>query len=309
MTRQRKQQPGQENPKPHAKAEGPKTHVKSFLLSERLTLIKVFEVGSGISLAIALYFLTTSHKTLAVWLLFIALSSGVSVIYLTWLPSLRRQRVKKQRRIRAIFVAIEACVLLACITLQALVGVKEDLGKSMPVTRELRGFLIPANEPSPPAPPSCFGEVPDSATAFYFGDSMSYTTGGDIKDIGVLMIGQEKVLSFESASGGVLLNAVVRDTDGKEVARITKNVFHTWSGSGYEAQAPDLHSILVLDNKDQAVLYVRYLNPKAIKVMGVFYSKAGKGVVINESGVTALAQRTTINGLCSGNGAGVFRVD
>jgi hypothetical protein len=141
----------------------------------------------------------------------------------------------------------------------------------------LRGFLIPANDPTPPNP--C-GEIPPNAVLLLFGNSAAYTTStaaGIIK-----LISGEDILSFERTSDGLYVNATVRNSDNRQVAKITRNVLRVEANDNYYRERPDQHSVVVLDPNDRIVLYVRYLNPSAIKILGIFHNPGHQSVIIED---------------------------
>jgi hypothetical protein len=153
-----------------------------------------------------------------------------------------------------------------------------------PEVRELRGLLVPAREPNPPL--RC-GNLPASAFLLNFGDSAVWTeTAKSAITLNAIRFAGENVLTFERTANGILVNATIRDEKGSVVATINKNVFRARSGSGYDAQSPDIHSILVLDDKDQVTLYVRYINSQAVKVLGIFHKLGRPPLVIDEGGIT-----------------------
>jgi len=161
-----------------------------------------------------------------------------------------------------------------------LTAISQATGQPKP--HPIRGLLIPANDPSPLSP----YPIPDLYKAIYFGDGVA-TVNPARNAFTLIKIAGEDVLSFENTASGILINAVFRDEAGKEIATITKNVFRATSTSDYEATSPDQHSLLILDGQDRQVLYVRYLNPKAIKVLGVFYHPKGRSpLLIEENGLT-----------------------
>jgi hypothetical protein len=101
----------------------------------------------------------------------------------------------------------------------------------------------------------------------------------------LIRIAEQDVLEIENVPGGIVLNAKIYDETNQLVATIKKNVFHNYGVYGYEASSPDPYSIVVLNAQDDVVLHVRYLNPKAIKVLGIFHVPDRPVVVIEEGRV------------------------
>lgn len=147
---------------------------------------------------------------------------------------------------------------------------------STQIEQKLRGFLVPDNNPSPTN--NC-GKIPSNAVTLYFGGSAAWTTNTFFN---LVTINHEHLLSIENTSNGLLINAVLRDEKGEVVARITKNVFQAKKNNKYESQSPDTHTIQVIDDKNRLILYVKYLNPKAIKALGIFQYPNHDPVIIDE---------------------------
>ncbi|MDQ1638725.1 MAG: hypothetical protein QOF62_2064 [Pyrinomonadaceae bacterium] len=152
-----------------------------------------------------------------------------------------------------------------------------ELAKEIPREghTKLRGILIPGNDPSPLT--DC--PMAASAVAVYLGSSnVASTTSASFA---VVEIGDEKLCYVEKTSDGMLISATIRDPTYKVVATITRNVFHAES-LDYEAFSPDAQTLYVLNGSDQIVLFVRYLNPRAIKVLGQFYYQGYSPILIGE---------------------------
>lgn len=136
-------------------------------------------------------------------------------------------------------------------------------------------FLVHDRDPNPPN--KC--KIPPDAIAVYFGDSVAWSTKSTIN---LIIINDEPVLSVEKTFNGLLINAILRDNKGNEVARITKNVFIPKSNDEFKPQSPDPHSIQVFNKKNQVVLYVKYLNQQSVKFFGIFQNPNGTPFVIDE---------------------------
>lgn len=160
-----------------------------------------------------------------------------------------------------------------------------------PVEQKLHAFLVADDKPSPPS--KC--PVPPDAIGVYIGNSTAWATKSSFN---LLNIDGEIVLSFERASDGLFLNAILRDENGEVKAKIIKNVFSAYDNSDYDAQTPDANTVNVFDKKnDQIVLSVRYLNPKAIKVLGTFKRQNKEPVIINDE-LQGVAREGSSSGNC-----------
>jgi hypothetical protein len=149
--------------------------------------------------------------------------------------------------------------------------------------KPLRGFLVPGTEEGPVN--DCASNASSSAFLLYFGDSVAWTDEPFVTTLNVIKFAEENVLSLEKTSGGIVVNAIIRDSDGNEVATIKRNVFKARSGGDYEAISRDAHSLLVLDKKDRVVLYIRYLNPRAVKITGIFREPNRAPLIVDDNGI------------------------
>ncbi|MGA9998478.1 MAG: hypothetical protein WBP93_23895 [Pyrinomonadaceae bacterium] len=133
---------------------------------------------------------------------------------------------------------------------------------------DTQGYLIPANDINPPNP--CEESIPEDAILIYLGNSVAYVTG-DSSDI--FTLAGESVLSFRRTPEGISINATLRSKDGRGIVVIENNEFIINRNNFWYKKRPDKHTLEVYDEFKQRVLYIRYLNEDAIKVVGVFYAK------------------------------------
>jgi hypothetical protein len=130
---------------------------------------------------------------------------------------------------------------------------------------QLRGLLRPANEP---APKDFCGGVKEGWISVIFG-SAAFTTPKSYQCL--VKIDSVDVLWFEKTSDGMYVNAIVQNERGEEVARVTKNAVQVQPKSGYYAEMPDPHTLIILTPDNQKAFYVRYVNPSLMKILGTFY--------------------------------------
>jgi len=145
-----------------------------------------------------------------------------------------------------------------------------------PQETEYHGFLRPAAEPMPPNP--C-GEIPANALAILLGTSAAYSSASPHA---VIRIKGEPVLSFERAYGEIAINARVFSRDGRIVAEIRRNEFFINPNNYFRRERPDSHSLIVFDQENRRVLDVRFINPRALRFLGIFNHPTHE-VVISES--------------------------
>lgn len=131
---------------------------------------------------------------------------------------------------------------------------------------ELHGLLIPANDPRPGYPLPA--EIGDDAVVVFLGDSRLITKG---KVTGIEVMGQKLISVTTGAEGAIAISARVISPANKVVAQITENEFYVNPDNFFRMRRDDWHTLEVVDQVGNQVLYVRYLNPTTIKVLGSFY--------------------------------------
>ena len=164
------------------------------------------------------------------------------------------------------------------------------------------GLLRPASEPTPPTP--CGSTIPKGALILLLGDSASYTTASHQT---VIKVAGEDLLSIDRKDSGIAITAKIFSADRRIVAKITDNEFAINPSNYFRRERPDHHTLAVFDQQDQRVLYVRYLNASAIKLLGTFHT--ARGIVrINEHEVV-LPGGGSFARFCFGNINVNFQID
>ena len=213
--------------------------------------------------------LRVDHPVWAIWVAFGAALSFIWLLYLNVPHRILRTRLRR-RRIKFYIAALVALIFAA-----ATVLTRSALNPA-PVSTSLRGLLIPASDPTPYNP--CGETIPDNVIAVYFGSSTVFTESNIISFIKPY----DDAFNIRRTTSGILVNATIRTSDNYVVARIHDNVFRTQSDSHFQSQSPDPHTLYVLDGEDKVVLFVRYLNPFAIKILGQFYFPGQPPITITE---------------------------
>jgi hypothetical protein len=131
------------------------------------------------------------------------------------------------------------------------------------------GPLRPANEPLPQTP--C-PHVPKEALIFVLGSSASYTTTSNHT---FLRVAGENLLSFSRKDDGIAVSGRLYSSDRRIVAQIIENEFHLNPSHYFRQERPDRHTLVVFDQENQRVLYIRYMNASAIKILGTFHTARG----------------------------------
>ena len=140
--------------------------------------------------------------------------------------------------------------------------------------KEPEGLLVPGNWPNPEIPcgpqniSADANNIPADALKIYFGNSVvSFATKFPHT---VIQLADQEAFVMDRRKGGVSISFRVFGDDGRIIARIDNNKFKRNEHTTFEQIRPDEHTLIVHDDKDNEVLNIRYLNPSAIKILGVF---------------------------------------
>ena len=145
---------------------------------------------------------------------------------------------------------------------------------------DLHGLLIPANDPRPEIPNPC--RVPGKAVVVL--GSCAFMTDKDWS--GILDIYGQQILTLRKEEGGIAISArVISSVNKALIAQITNNEFYVNPSNEFALSRDDWNSLKVTDSGKNTVLYVRFLNPTTIKVLGSFYVNNAPPIVITEEGV------------------------
>jgi hypothetical protein len=136
-------------------------------------------------------------------------------------------------------------------------------------------MLVPAND----AIPDICDPRPSGTFMVLFGNQGAWTYDTNIT---ILRIGGEDMISVQRGAGGIYLSAIVRGSDDRIIAKVTKNVFSVRPDPPFTVKTPDKHTIVVLSPDHEQLLYVRYMNTSVIAISGVFYHPGSDVVVVRQ---------------------------
>lgn len=176
-------------------------------------------------------------------------------------------RIAKAIRIAAVFAILAGCAIFEWKEFN-----KEDVNL---------GSLISANDPMPPLPPAAnLGQIPTNAVLVYFGDSLSWCASFPWK---IISFHHEPILTVSTNSEGLLFSGRFFDRDGKIVAAIESNTF-TLNPLNYfrKPYRPDRSTLRVIDQTDVVRLDIRFLNRRAIRLLGRIRLPDGREIGIED---------------------------
>jgi hypothetical protein len=126
------------------------------------------------------------------------------------------------------------------------------------------GELLPANDESPPLPKN----EPKNTITLMLGDDLRVLAAQSQNHV----FSKQGVpfLSIGIKKGAMRISTSIMDSDNKNVVRIIDNEFQANPERAFNPKQPDSHSLVVRDIKGIEVLNIRYLNPKAMRIVGRF---------------------------------------
>lgn len=201
--------------------------------------------------------------------------------------------------VRLLWTITAFCILSLAVYYSLWVSVREDKSPF-----EASGYLVAAKDPF--VQDECSQLIPAEAFRVYLGNSTIWTSGiAPLPSPGslypVILTGDTPILSVQkSHEGYIYLSASVIGDDGKFMAKINQNEFirnphTTW----YQKVSDDKSTLSIYDDRDREVLYVRYMNPQAIKVRGRFNYPGRKTLVITDTEILVPELDQHVNNMCN----------
>jgi hypothetical protein len=168
----------------------------------------------------------------------------------------------------------------------------------LPSETESHGWLMPANEPTPPNGCTAMGAIPADALLVIAGTNGAWTTSGHIK---VITVGTRTFFSIERDGSRLAINADIHDESGNLIARIEKNKFHLVPGEmSYPVRSEtDRSKLTVYGKTGDPIFYVDYANPRAVLIKGVFVAPNGVKITVDDQSITD-QHRNRLSDNCAG---------
>jgi hypothetical protein len=158
----------------------------------------------------------------------------------------------------------------------------------LPTETSEHGWLLPANEPTPPT--GCpRRDLPDDPGILFVAGHSGILTDNPGKSR-VLTIDDVAILSVERDGNKLMLDAdIYSPSTGNLVARILRNEFHLVASeySYHSDRDKDRSKLAIYDRKGDEVFFVEYVNPRAVRVRGVFASPGGMVVRVTDEKIVA----------------------
>ena len=166
------------------------------------------------------------------------------------------------------------------------------------------GPLLPASEPTPRA--ICAEKIGPQDLVMAFGTHRAIGTGqGPFRPI---RVDDCTVMALRRVGQGLMVKAFFYDWNNDVAFIVNDNVYQPTMPLQLRPFRPDPHTIVVLDRFDKEVLYVRYLNPNAVRIRGRFLCGEQPQAIIHDDrifkggiriGGVFLGLRATRGGVCT----------
>ena len=166
------------------------------------------------------------------------------------------------------------------------------------------GPLLPARESTPHA--GCFEKIGPKDLVMAFGTHRAVGTGpGPFHPI---RVDDCNVMALRRVGQGLMVKAFFYDWNNDVAFIVNDNVYQPTMPLQLRSFRPDPHTVVVLDRFDKEVLYVRYLNPNAVRIRGRFLCGEQPQAIIHDDrifkggiriGGVFLGLRSTRGGACT----------
>ena len=169
----------------------------------------------------------------------------------------------------------------------------------LPEESETHGWLLPGHGDTPQNGCTKRGAVPPDALLFVAGTNAVWTIGQGRSR--VLNIAGQDQLWVERDGDRLAFDADIHDSNGLLVARIVKNQWRLINGKfSYRERSDDLSKITVYDGRGSEMLCIDYVNPKAVRIRGLFTATDGTRIQIDEEKILILDVNNSLHGNCKG---------
>jgi len=140
------------------------------------------------------------------------------------------------------------------------------------------GPLLPASEPTPQA--SCVEKAGPRDLVMDFGTNRAIGRGPG--PFYPMKVGDCTVMALRHAGRGLMVKAFFYDWNNDVAFMVNDNVYEPTLPLQLRPFRPDPHTIVILDRFDKEVLYLRYLNPNAVRIRGRFLCGTSPQAVVRD---------------------------
>lgn len=120
-------------------------------------------------------------------------------------------------------------------------------------------------------------EIPESAVIIFLGNSVSWTRSFPHT---VLQHKDENIIVLGKDGENLWVTAKFFGENGKIICQLVKNRFHLNWRNLWRIERPSRSKLVLINDKAQEILNVEYINKRAVRILGDFYSLGGAHIVI-----------------------------
>ena len=143
------------------------------------------------------------------------------------------------------------------------------------------GPLLPASEPTPQV--ACVESIGPKDLVMAFGTDRA--VGLAPGPFYPMKIGDCTVMALRQVGRGLMVKAFFYDFNNDVAFMVNDNVYEPTLPLQLRPFRPDPHTIVILDRFDKEVLYIRYLNPNAVRIRGRFLCGEAPQAVIHDDAI------------------------
>lgn len=168
------------------------------------------------------------------------------------------------------------------------------------------GWLQPANDPTPPnsCDESPVPRVRSAKPVVMIGDNAFVP--GNPQNYDALAVGQCAPLNIQRKPNGTAISVDIYSASGHLIGRLRNNGYEMAGDQRLTVErSGDLSALVIHDEKGTELLYVRLINPDAVRIRGTFTCPAPtlKTVVVTDKGITG-PRATVFSDSCLSGGRG-----
>jgi hypothetical protein len=153
---------------------------------------------------------------------------------------------------------------------------------------------------------SALGRIPTNALKVYLGNSsLGYTTKHE--QVVFSIAGRDVLTIHKATDGSISVDAEIFGKDNRIIAGISKNAFHLNKGHSdyWRLERPSASTLIVYDQFGDKALFIDYLRPNVVKILGKF-QYSGVIILVSEDELTLNGRPWFVGGISGDNGGALF---
>lgn len=165
---------------------------------------------------------------------------------------------------------------------------------------KIDNLIIPSNDPTPPN--KCPTLPPNSI--LLLAGNVGMFLDNSLDSTNVISIKGHSLLSFKKNKYGFFVSLDLYDKNGINICETINNKIVKNKNNYSTIDRPDSHTLLVKDWENNQVLYLKFINPRTISILGTLFYPPNFFVDIQQNTITTSG--LTWNGGCAGDSKNVL---